>query len=137
MQWIPAFAGMDGRGIENSPPAKVRPELLRYLLAVEAVVWRERQKLDQCGGPPESPLFLPDGTGPYPDREAAEHPYPESLWFVIHHRCLLLAAMITMAVDRDYPPAKQDPQTESTASFTLSGTPSPGRVASAGPACVS
>jgi hypothetical protein len=78
MQWIPAFAGMDGRGIENSPPAKVRPELLCYLLAVEAMVWRERQKLDQCGGPPESPLILPDGTGPYPDREAAEHPYPES-----------------------------------------------------------
>ena len=115
-------------------PAKMWPEEIRYLLAVEAVIWRERKKLDQGSGPPEPPLILPDGTGPYPDREAAEHPNPESLWFVIHHRCRLLAAMITMTVDRDYSPAKQDPQTESTASFTLLGT---GRVASAGPACVS
>jgi hypothetical protein len=97
----------------------------------------ERKKLDQGSGPPEVPLILPDGTGPHPDREAAEHPYPESLWFMIHHCCLLLAAMIIMEVDRDYPPAKQGPQTESTASFALLGTPSPGRVAPTGPACVS
>jgi hypothetical protein len=123
--------------VGGSPPVNVRPEILRYLLAVEAVVRRERKKLDQGSGPPEVPLILPDGTGPHPDREAAEHPYPESLWFMIHHCCLLLAAMIIMEVDRDYPPAKQGPQTESTASFALLGTPSPGRVAPTGPACVS
>jgi hypothetical protein len=123
--------------VGGSPPVNVRPEILRYLLAVEAVVRRERKKLDQGSGPPEMPLILPDGTGPHPDREAAEHPYPESLWFMIHHCCLLLAAMIIMEVDRDYPPAKQGPQTESTASFAFLGTPSPGRVAPTGPACVS
>jgi hypothetical protein len=42
------------------------PEPVRYLLAVEAVVRRKRQKLDQGSGPPEPPLILPDGTGPYP-----------------------------------------------------------------------
>jgi hypothetical protein len=43
-----------------------------YLLAVETVVWREGKKLDQGSGPPEPPLILPDGSGPYPYREAAE-----------------------------------------------------------------
>jgi hypothetical protein len=115
----------------------VRPELINYLLAVEAVVWRKRQKLDQGSRSPEPLLILPDGTGPYPDREAAELPYPESLWFVIHHRCLLLAAMITMVMVRDHAPAKEAHQAESKAFFTLLGTPSPRRVAPTGPACVS
>jgi hypothetical protein len=52
--------------VGGSPPVNVRPEILRYLLAVEAVVRRERKKLDQGSGPPEVPLILPDGTGPTP-----------------------------------------------------------------------
>jgi hypothetical protein len=108
-----------------------------YLLAVETVVWREGKKLDQGSGPPEPPLILPDGSGPYPYREAAEQPYPNNLWFVVYHRRHLLAAMITMVIDRDYTPAKEGHQAESKAFFTLLGTPSPSRVASTGPACVS
>jgi hypothetical protein len=119
--------------VGGSPFTKMWPELIHYLLAVEAVVWRERKKLDQGSGPPEPPLALPDGPRPYPDREAAEHPDPNGLWFLVYHRCLLLAAIIAMVVDLHYSPAKHDHQTESTSFSTVLGTPLPNRVASTGP----
>jgi len=81
----------------------MRPEEIHYLLAVEAVVRREGKQLDQGSGPPEPPRILSDSSGTYPDREAAEQLDPNSLWFVVYHRRLLLAAMITMVVDRHYP----------------------------------
>jgi hypothetical protein len=77
------------------------------------------EQLDQRRRVLEPPLILPDGPRPYPDREAAEHPYPDSLWFVVYHRCLLLAAMITMVMDRDYTPAKEGHRVEYSVFFTL------------------
>ena len=80
----------------------MRPERVHHLFAVEAVVWSQRQKLDQSRRVLEPPLVLPDGPRPHSDRETAEHPYPNSLWFVIYHRRLPLAAMITMVTNRHY-----------------------------------
>ena len=82
-----------------------------YLLAVEAVVWCEGKKLRSGQRPPELPLILSEGS--CPDREAAQHPDRNDLWFVVCH------------------------QAESTAFFTLLGTPLPSRMVSTGPTCVS
>jgi hypothetical protein len=86
---------------------------------MEAVTRGERKQLDQASGSPEPPLVLLDGPRPHRDRETAEHPYPNSLWFVVYHRCLLLAAMITMVMDRDYTPAKEGHRVEYSVFFTL------------------
>ena len=81
------------------------------------------------------------GRARHRNREAAEHPYPKNLWFVVCHRRLHLAAMLAMVLDRHYPPAKQGHRAGSTSFstvveiFTLVGILFPGRVESREPAC--